>query len=157
MDILSTYLRKYGLILILYIITVLILNSCRKKEDSISSAEPCYTTSPTDKGSCTSSGTLTASNKIPLLTVRVQYNNACFNSDETTWANKLFGASEGQMNHYLAETTYNNYQFSPAAESSGCTNDGVITVNMPENHPNTQKSSWSCYACLLYTSPSPRD
>ena len=78
--------------------------------------------------------------------VRVQYNNACFNSDETTWANKLFGTSEGQMNHYLAETTYNNYQFSPAAESSGCTNDGVITVNMPENHPNTQKSSWSCYA-----------
>ena len=78
--------------------------------------------------------------------VRVQYNNACFNSDETTWANKLFGTSEGQMNHYLAETTYNNYQFSPASESSGCSNDGVITVNMPENHPNTQKNSWACYA-----------
>ena len=78
--------------------------------------------------------------------VRVQYNNACFNSDETTWANKLFGTSEGQMNHYLAETTYNSYQFSPASESSGCSNDGVITVNMQENHPNTQKNSWACYA-----------
>ena len=78
--------------------------------------------------------------------VRVQYNNACFNSDETTWANKLFGTSEGQMNHYLAETTYNNYQFTPASESSGCSNDGVITVNMQENHPNTQKNSWACYA-----------
>ena len=146
MSLLIYSFKKYGLILILSIISVLILNSCRKKEDSISSANPCYTSSPSDKGSCTSSGTLTASNKVPLLLVRVQYNNSCFNSDETTWANKLFGTSEGQLNHYMAETTYNNYQFTPASESSGCSNDGVITVNMPENHPNTQSKTWACYA-----------
>jgi hypothetical protein len=105
------------------------LNSCRKKEDSISSSGPCYTSSPSDKGSCTSSGTLTASNKVPLLMVRVQYNNACFNNDETTWANKLFGTSEGQMNHYLAETTYNNYQFTPASESLGQPDDSEAGVN----------------------------
>jgi len=151
MDLLKFYLKNHGLILILSIIFLLILNSCRKKEDSTSSAEPCYTSSPSDKGSCTSSVTLTASNKVPLLMVRVQYNNACFNSDETTWGNKLFGTSEGQMNHYLAETTYNNYQFSPASESSGCSNDGVITVNMPENHPNTQTNSWDSYAYSAIT------
>jgi len=151
MCLLNSYLKKNGLILILSIIFVLILNSCRKKEDSISSAEPCYTSSPSDKGSCTSSGTLTASNKVPLLMVRVQYNNACFNSDETTWANKMFGTSEGQLNHYLAETTYNNYQFTPASESSGCSNDGVITVNMSGNHPNTQKNSWNSYAFSAIT------
>ena len=83
--------------------------------------------------------------------VRVQYNNACFNSDETTWANKMFGTSEGQLNHYLAETTYNNYQFSPASESSGCSNDGVITVNMPENHPNTKSETWASYAFSAIT------
>jgi len=151
MDLFNSYFKNCGLILILSIISVLILNSCRKKEDSIISANPCYTSSPIEKGSCVSSGTLTASNKVPLLMVRVQYNNACFNSDETTWANKLFGTSEGQMNHYLSETTYNNYQFSPASESFGCSNDGVITVNMPENHPNTQKNSWSCYAAKAIT------
>ena len=111
MGYLITSLKKNGLILILSIIFLLILNACRKKEDSISSSGPCYTSSPSEKGSCTSSGTLTASNKVPLLMGRVQYNNACFNSDETTWANKLFGTSEGQMNHFMAETTYNNYQF----------------------------------------------
>jgi len=152
MDLLNSYLKKYGLILILSIISFLFLYSCRKKEDSISStAGPCYTSSPSEKGSCTSSGTLTASNKVPLLMVRVQYNNACFNSDETTWANKLFGTSEGQMNHYLAETTYNNYQFTPASESSGCSNDGVITVNMPENHPNTKSETWDSYAFSAIT------
>ena len=83
--------------------------------------------------------------------VRVQYNNACFSSDETTWANKMFGTSDGQMNHYLAETTYSKYQFTPALETSGCTNDGVITVNIPENHPNTQKNSWSCHASKAIT------
>jgi len=83
--------------------------------------------------------------------VRVQYNNACFSSDETTWANKMFGTSDGQMNHYLAETTYSKYQFTPASEASGCTNDGVITVNIPENHPNTQKNSWACHASKAIT------
>ena len=83
--------------------------------------------------------------------VRVQYNNACFSSDETTWANKMFGTSDGQMNHYLAETTYSKYQFTPASETSGCTNDGVITVDIPENHPDTQKNSWNSYAFKAIT------
>ena len=139
--------------LILSVSLLLFLISCSKKEDesSSTSSSPCYTTTPSDKGSCLSNSTLTASTKVPLLVVRVQYNNACFSSDETTWANKMFGTSDGQMNHYLAETTYSKYQFSPASETSGCTNDGVITVNMPENHPNTQKNSWACYASKAIT------
>ena len=147
MALLSFTKQKNGWILVLFIFSFLILNSCQKTEDSTTSPEnPCYTSSPSDAGSCTSSGTLSASNQVPLLVVRVQYNNSCFNSDETTWANRMFGTSEGQMNHYMAETTYNYYQFSPASESSGCSNDGVITVNMDEDHPNTQKNSWACYA-----------
>ena len=57
--------------------------------------------------------TLTASTKVPLLVVRVQYADATFQSNETSWADKIFGTSDGQMNHYLAETTYNKYQFTP--------------------------------------------
>jgi len=137
---------RYFLILIVSLLLFLISCSKKETESSSTSSSPCYTITPSDKGSCLSNSTLTASTKVPLLVVRVQYNNACFSSDETTWANKMFGTSDGQMNHYLAETTYSKYQFSPASETSGCTNDGVITVNMPENHPNTQKNSWACYA-----------
>ncbi|SUZ73359.1 uncharacterized protein METZ01_LOCUS26213 [marine metagenome] len=145
--------KSVGLFLILFVSLLLFLLSCSKKEkeESSTSSSPCYTTTPSDKGSCTVNSTLTASTKVPLLMVRVQYNNACLNSDETTWANKMFGTSEGQMNHYLAETTYSKYQFTPVSESSGCSNDGVITVNMPENHPNTQKNSWACYAAKAIT------
>ena len=140
------YLKKYfGIAFLLLLLTILFLFSCSKKEksssSSSSSSSSCYTTTPSDKGSCTVNSTLTASTKVPLLMVRVQYNNACFRSDETTWASKMFGTSDGQMNHYLAETTYDKYQFTPATETYGWSNDGVITVNMPENHPNTQKNS----------------
>ena len=150
------FLKHLRLFLILIVSLLLFLISCSKKEEesSSTSSSPCYTTTPSDKGSCSSNNTLTASTKVPLLMVRVQYNNACFSSDETTWANKMFGTSDGQMNHYLAETTYSKYQFTPASETSGCTNDGVITVDIPENHPNTQKNSWaskrnSCHGALV--------
>ncbi len=148
------HLRKpVGLFLILFVSPLLFLLSCSKKEEesSSTSSSPCYTTTPSNKGSCSSNSTLTASTKVPLLMVRVQYNNACFSSDETTWANKMFGTSDGQMNHYLAETTYSKYQFTPASETSGCTNDGVITVDIPENHPDTQKNSWNSYALRAIT------
>ena len=147
------FIKHLRYFLILSVSLLLLLISCSKKDDesSSTSSSPCYTTAPSDKGSCLSNSTLTASTKVPLLLVRVQYNNACFSSDETTWANKMFGTSDGQMNHYLAETTYSKYQFKPASETSGCTNDGVITVNLPENHPNTQKNSWSCHASKAIT------
>ena len=147
------FLKHLRLFLILIVSLLLFLISCSKKEEesSSTSSSPCYTTTPSKKGSCSSISTLTASTKVPLLLVRVQYNNACFSSDETTWANKIFGTSDGQMNHYLAETTYRKYQFTPASETSGCSNDGVITVDIPENHPNTQKNSWSCHASKAIT------
>jgi len=147
------FLKHLRLFLILIVSLLLFLISCSKKEEesSSTSSSPCYTTTPSNKGSCLSNSTLTASTKVPLLLVRVQYNNACFSSDETTWANKMFGTSDGQMNHYLAETTYSKYQFTPASETSGCTNDGVITVDIPENHPDTQKNSWNSYAFTAIT------
>jgi M6 family metalloprotease-like protein len=144
------YLKKYfGVALLLLILPILLLLSCSKKKESASS-------SPTDVAvTCASSRSLTASNKVPLLVVRVQYANARFQSSETTWANKFFGSSDGQLNHYLAETTYSNYQFMPATETSGCTNDGVVTVSMAENHPDTQKGDverYDCYAAAAITS-----
>ena len=111
--------------------------SCKKKEESDDS-------SPSE--SCASSPTLSATNKIPLLVVRVQYSNATFQSSASTWSTKIFSADEGYLNHYLNETTYGKYQFSVASESEGCSNDGIVTVTMNEAHPNTQKNSYACYA-----------
>jgi len=153
------FLKHLRLFLILIVSLLLFLISCSKKEEDSSSTSSTVTCVP--KGTSTSvtksshkvetkrsknslmafSGsnrTLTASTIVPLLVVRVQYANATFQSSETTWADKMFGTSEGQLNHYLAETTYNKYQFAPITETSGTTNDGVVTVTMSGNHPDSQ-------------------
>jgi len=137
------FLKHLRLFLILIVSLLLFLISCSKKEEDSSSTSSTVT--------CASSRTLTASTKVPLLVIRVQYANATFQSSETTWADKMFGTSDGQLNHYLAETTYNKYQFTPITETSGTANDGLVTVTMSGNHPNTQKNSWNSYAFTAIT------
>jgi M6 family metalloprotease-like protein len=132
------YLNEhFGVALLLLLLPIMFLLSCNKKKKSVSSSSIV---------TCASSRTLTASTKVPLLVVRVQYANATFQSSETIWADKIFGTSDGQLNHYLDETTYSKYQFTPVSETSGCTDDGVVTVTMSVNHPDTRKNSWACYA-----------
>jgi len=157
--------KPVGLFLILFVSPLLFSLSCSKKEEeSSSSSTSTQSSTCVSKRTFTSvtksshkvetkrsknslmdfSGvnrTLTASTKVPLLVVRVQYADATFQSSETSWANKIFGTSDGQMNHYLAETTYNKLQFTPITETSGTANDGLVTVTMSGNHPNTQENS----------------
>ena len=118
------FLKHLRLFLILIVSLLLFLISCSKKEEESSSTSSTVT--------CASSRTQInpSSTKVPLLVVRVQYANATFQSSETTWADKMFGTSDGQLNHYLDETTYGKYQFTPVTELSGCANDGVVTVTM---------------------------
>ena len=46
----------------------------------------------------------------------------------------------------MNETTYDKYQFYPANETNGRTNDGVVTVTMSDNHPNTEKTAFFSFA-----------
>jgi len=133
-------------ILLISLISFTIVSCSKKSSDDSGSTSSTVT--------CASSRTLTATTKVPLLVVRVQYANATFQSNETTWADKMFGTSDGQLNHYLDETTYSNYQFMPVTESSGCANDGVVTVTMSGNHPDTQNyddKRYDCYAAAAIT------
>ena len=171
------FLKHLRLFLILIVSLLLFLISCSKKEEYSSSTFTQSSMCGVSKRTFTSvtksslkvetkrsknslmdfSGanrTLTASTKVPLLVVRVQYADATFQSNETSWADKIFGTSDGQMNHYLAETTYNKYQFTPIAETSGTTNDGLVTVTMSGNHPDTRNDDdkrYDCYAAAAIT------
>jgi M6 family metalloprotease-like protein len=133
-------------LLALSLLVLFLVLSCSKKDES-------------DNGGGGGEGgevfSLTASSQIPLLVVRTQYANATFQSDATTWASKIFGVSEGQLNHYWKETTYNKYQFKQVTESGGIANDGVITINLSGNHPNTGQNSWACHAKSAITAADP--
>ena len=122
-----------------------LITACSSSTDSggapLTVDEPvCYGGAPPDLVDLSSART------IPLLVVRVQYANATFTDNESVWADKIFGTGKGQLNDYFDEVTYGKLQFSPAAESSGIANNGVVTVTEDIDHPNTEDQDWSYYA-----------
>ncbi len=70
-----------------------------------------------------------------VLVILVSYNNATFNYSDASFQNLIFGAANSVKDYYL-ECTYNNFTISPAAESYGTSNDGVIHISRGVNHPN---------------------
>lgn len=76
-----------------------------------------------------------AKKDLPLLVVRIEFNDYQFHSDASTWSTKIFGTSEGQLNHYYNEISYGKFQFEKAKETQGTANDGLVTVSLNINHP----------------------
>lgn len=89
-------------------------------------------------GGGTSGGTVTPDQNVtvrPLIIIRIEFNDYQFRSSATVWSQKIFGSSEGQLNHYFNEISYGKFQFQAANETDGV-NDGIITVHLDENHPD---------------------
>jgi len=80
--------------------------------------------------------TITVGANASLLVVRIAFSNATFVSSEATWASKIFGTSEGQINHYMSEVSNGSFQYVAANETGGTTNDGIVTATLSVVHPN---------------------
>jgi len=80
-------------------------------------------------------------NALPLVAIRMEFNDYQMESDATTWHNKLFGIQEGQVNHYYNEVSQQDFQLIPAVESQLIENDGIITVHFNENHPGDENNA----------------
>ncbi|HEY9129385.1 MAG TPA: M6 family metalloprotease domain-containing protein [Sulfurovum sp.] len=78
---------------------------------------------------------VTEAKKLPLVIIRVEFDNYQFSSSASVWSQKIFGSNEGQVNHYYNEISYGKFQFQMANEIDGSA-DGVITVHLDENHPD---------------------
>ncbi len=72
---------------------------------------------------------------MPLVIIRIEFNDFQFESSAFVWSQKIFGTDEGELNHYYNEISYGKFQFEPAIETDG-ENDGIITVHLDENHPD---------------------
>jgi len=79
----------------------------------------------------------TAVTQKPMLVVRISYNDVSFVNDSFTWSNKLFGNNPSQLNHYYSEVSLGKFGFSPAAEDQGISNDGVISIALDKEHPDS--------------------
>jgi len=79
----------------------------------------------------------------PMLVVRLEYNNQTFINNAFTWSNKIFASDAGSMNDYYSEVSYNKFSFSRANETEDNVNDGVITIKLNRDHPNSSIDSTS--------------
>ena len=79
---------------------------------------------------------------IPMLGILINYNNIHITSSVSSWSTKLFGKNEHQLNHYYAEVSNSKFEFKKANETNGITNDGIVTVTLNKNHPNTDIDSY---------------
>jgi M6 family metalloprotease-like protein len=72
-----------------------------------------------------------------LLVVQLSYNDIEFtDSDPSIWSHLIFGNKEGQLNHFYAEISQNQFSFLPVSETNGDFNDGIMSIKLNKNHPN---------------------
>ena len=78
---------------------------------------------------------------VPLLVIVVSYSNQATRSEESYWENSLFGDNGNTMKNYFKLMSGGKFWFTPAEETYGTKNNGIVYVKLDENHPNTSGSS----------------
>lgn len=78
---------------------------------------------------------------VPLLVIVVSYSNQATRSEESYWENSLFGDNGNTMKNYFKFMSGGKFWFTPAEETYGTKNNGIVYVKLDENHPNTSGSS----------------
>ncbi len=76
---------------------------------------------------------------VPTLVIVMNWNNETETGNQLLWHNKIFDMSEGgasSVNRWYANNTNNNITLVPVEETEGTANDGVIMLDMGQNHFN---------------------
>lgn len=79
---------------------------------------------------------------VPVLAILLEFNNQTIQSAAATWSDKIFGTSEGQMNHYWNEVSYGQFQLARAAETHNAINDGMIKIKLDIDHPQPEEDDY---------------
>jgi M6 family metalloprotease-like protein len=83
-------------------------------------------------------GETTTTHELPLLIIRVEFNDFKFHNDAATWSNKIFADAEGSLSDYYKEVSYGEFTFTQADEIDETENDGVITIQFNIDHPGNR-------------------
>lgn len=72
----------------------------------------------------------------PLVVLLVEFNDVKVTTTESSWHERIFGATGKTVNSYYKESSNQQFYFTPANEI-GENDDGVIKISLNQNHPNT--------------------
>ncbi len=114
--------------------SLVFLSSC-SNDAKQSAVTNIYTASIPFSSKCANSKitTVTSATDRPMLVVLLSYKNIQISSDLTTWATKIFGKGQGQLNNYYREISQNQFEFSEATECNG-----IASVFLGQDHPDAQ-------------------
>ncbi len=82
---------------------------------------------------------------LPALVILLEYDNQTIVSDDTAWAQKIFGYNEHQLNGYYREVSNGKFHLIPASERYNINNDGIVKVHLSRNHINTDVNNESLF------------
>ncbi len=101
--------------------------------------EDCDDGNLSDEGFC-DSACQAVSWSVPTLLLLIDFSDTSFTDQlanpDTAWSDLMFGDEQGQGNHYWAEMLEQRFSMTPAQESSGTVNDGVIRVKLTAPSPS---------------------
>ncbi len=106
---------------------------------SVNSSSSSFNNSSVNNNSSSSIGIINEAR--PLLVVRVNYNDVQFQNAPDTWSQKIFGNEEHELNHYYQEISNGHFSFVRTDEREGRVNDGIMTVKLDKNHPDSDSDS----------------
>jgi len=72
-----------------------------------------------------------------LLVILVSFTDTTIQNSEAVWSNSFFGATGKTVKTYYDEVSVGKFDFKPAAETFGTVNNGVVSVTLNYQHPNT--------------------
>lgn len=72
-----------------------------------------------------------------ILVLLVSFNDRAISTSVSSWHNMHFGTSGKTVRTYYDEVSKQAFHFVPAEETQGTYNDGVVSVHLNRNHPNT--------------------
>ncbi len=97
--------------------------------------------------------TITTATQRPLLTIFVEFTQGTIGdislpgaftglltTDINQWKQTIYGSLPGSVNHYYNDMSRGQFSFSPAMETQGTANDGVVRIRLPAPHPNSKKN-----------------
>ena len=74
---------------------------------------------------------------IPMLVVLLQYSNQTVVSSDAVWQRKMFGYDDKELNAYYKEISNAQCTFTPAKETKGADDDGIVRITLSKRHLDT--------------------
>lgn len=72
-----------------------------------------------------------------VLVLLVSFTNKTIVNTDAAWSSVFFGDTGKTLKNYYKENSQDSFYFSPASETKGTANDGVVRVTLSYTHPDT--------------------